>query len=134
MGSWFDFEITSKTLRKQFYPSNLAPLWTGSYKSAGVVNQVLQYLRNSGALKFPGGVPTSLNHAGEQWDFPNGWAPLQHLIVDALDNSGNAEARALAFEIAEKWIASNYRAFQQSQKMFEKVIVLFEISFFFNKP
>lgn len=63
----------------------------------------------------------SLNHAGEQWDFPNGWAPLQHLVVDALEMTGNPEAKALAFEIAEKWISSNYKAFQQSKKMFEKV-------------
>lgn len=27
-------------------------------------------------LDFPGGLPTSLNYSGEQWDFPNAWPPL----------------------------------------------------------
>jgi alpha,alpha-trehalase len=128
LGCWFDFAIVNKTLRREFFPTNLAPLWTGAYKSSNVVNRVLEYLRNSGALDFPGGIPTSMNQAGEQWDFPNGWAPLQHLVVDALDNSGNAEAKALAFEISEKWISSNYKAFEQSKKMFEKV----SLNHFFN--
>ncbi|XP_035713254.1 trehalase isoform X1 [Folsomia candida] len=120
-GCWFDFEIATKTLRKEFYPSNVVPLWTGSHNAVSVVNRVVGYLRRSGALAYPGGIPTSLTHAGEQWDFPNGWAPLQHLIVDALDNTGNLEAKALAFEIAEKWIATNYAAFKQGKdRMFEK--------------
>jgi alpha,alpha-trehalase len=59
---------------------------------------------------------------GEQWDYPNGWAPLQHLIVDALDKSGEPEARTLAFEIAENWIMGNYKTYIQANKtMFEKV-------------
>lgn len=39
-------------------------------------------LQGSGALQFPGGVPTSLRKSGQQWDYPNAWPPLQHMLID----------------------------------------------------
>lgn len=39
-------------------------------------------LQGSGALQFPGGVPTSLRKSGQQWDHPNAWPPLQHMLID----------------------------------------------------
>lgn len=39
-------------------------------------------LQGSGALHFPGGVPTSLRNSGQQWDYPNAWAPLQHMLIE----------------------------------------------------
>lgn len=49
-------------------------------------------LQNSGAFKFPGGVPTSLiRDSGEQWDFPNGFPPLVHMVIEGLRKSENAE-------------------------------------------
>lgn len=39
-------------------------------------------LQGSGALQFPGGVPTSLRNSGQQWDYPNAWAPLQHMLIE----------------------------------------------------
>lgn len=119
-GVWFDYDMVKKQHRKQFYASNLTPLWTGAYQTVGVVDRVIEYLKMSGALEFPGGIPTSMKNAGEQWDYPNGWAPLQHLIVEALDRSGSPEAQNLAQEIAERWIMSNYRAYSEANKMFEK--------------
>lgn len=35
----------------------------------------------SGALQFPNGVPTSLRQSGQQWDYPNAWPPLQHMLI-----------------------------------------------------
>lgn len=53
-------------------------------------------------------------------DFPNGWAPLQHMLVEGLLKSGLKEARSLAEEIAIKWITTNYIAFKKSGVMHEK--------------
>lgn len=33
-----------------------------------------------------GGVVTTLNHTGQQWDAPNGWAPLQWVTYKGLRN------------------------------------------------
>jgi len=128
-GCWFDFDIINLKLRKEFYPSNLSPLWAGAEKSPDDVLRVMEYMNKVGALVYPGGVPTSLAHPGEQWDFPNGWAPLQHLIVEALDRSGNSKAQSLAMELAEKWVSTNYKAFKQVGKMFEKVYITKEPQF-----
>ncbi|CAG7827959.1 unnamed protein product [Allacma fusca] len=122
LGSWFDYDIVQDELRKEFYPTNIVPLWAGAQPSNSTVHRLLTYLRSLKVLKFPGGVPTSTEQSGEQWDYPNGWPPLQHLLVEALEQSGDAEAKELAFELAERWIESNYIAFYQSQPhhMFEK--------------
>lgn len=68
-----------------------------------------------------GGVPTSLEETGEQWDFPNGWAPLECIIVEGLLKLKTQAAFKKAFEIANKWIQSNYIGYKTFKKMFEKV-------------
>lgn len=53
-------------------------------------------------------------------DFPNGWAPLQHMIVEGLLKSGLREARTLAEDIAVRWIRTNYAAYKKTGAMHEK--------------
>lgn len=53
-------------------------------------------------------------------DFPNGWAPLQHLIAEGLLNSGSAEARKFAEDIATRWVRTNYAAYKSTGAMHEK--------------
>ena len=64
-----------------------------------------------------------MQHSGQQWDFPNGWPPLQHLVVVGLEKTREPRAQALAFDLAQKWLTNNYNAYQQSmpKAMFEKV-------------
>jgi alpha,alpha-trehalase len=65
----------------------------------------------------PGGLPSTLNETGQQWDAPNGWAPLQWLAITGLRNYGHIE---LADEIKKRWIANNKRVFQNTRKLVEK--------------
>ena len=71
--------------RKSFYPSNLFPLWAECYNPDDrmmIAESAVDYLKDSGAIYCKGGVPTSLDEsAGQQWDFPNAWPPLQHILV-----------------------------------------------------
>jgi hypothetical protein len=53
-------------------------------------------------------------------DFPNGWAPLQHMIVEGLLRSGLKEARSLAEDIAVRWIKTNYVGYKKTGAMHEK--------------
>lgn len=53
-------------------------------------------------------------------DFPNGWAPVQHMIVEGLVRSGLQEARSLAEDIARRWIRTNYASFKHTGAMHEK--------------
>lgn len=69
----------------------------------------------------PGGLVTSLRISGQQWDAPNGWAPLQWMSVQGLINYGyTAEAR----EIMERWLALNQRVYEEEGKMMEKYNVV----------
>lgn len=38
-------------------------------------------LQESSALSYANGLPTSLTQTGQQWDLPNAWAPLQHMVI-----------------------------------------------------
>jgi alpha,alpha-trehalase len=65
----------------------------------------------------PGGVVSTLNATGEQWDAPNGWAPLQWLTIQGLRNYGHNE---LAEEIARRWVALNIKVYKNTGKLVEK--------------
>ena len=69
----------------------------------------------------PGGVVSTLNASGQQWDYPNGWAPLQWMTVKGLRNYGETE---LAGDIANRWIDLNEKVFQNTNKMTEKYNVV----------
>jgi len=121
-GIWFDYDFVRQQKRKYFFPTNIAPLWVNAThgSTAEIAKRAVDYLHRSGATNFPGGIPTSMLQTGQQWDFPNGWAPLNHLVVEALENTGEPTAQNLAFNLAQKWIQSNHLAYLQTEAMFEK--------------
>jgi alpha,alpha-trehalase len=65
----------------------------------------------------PGGVVTTLKETKQQWDAPNGWAPLEWLTIKGLQNYGQD---ALAQDIAERWIRVNLKVFRETGKLMEK--------------
>jgi alpha,alpha-trehalase len=68
-----------------------------------------------------GGLATSAQTTGQQWDAPNGWAPLQWIAVRGLRDSGDA---ALAATIACRWILSVTAVYGRSGKLVEKYNVM----------
>uniref|UniRef100_A0A1I8EM64 Trehalase n=2 Tax=Wuchereria bancrofti TaxID=6293 RepID=A0A1I8EM64_WUCBA len=107
-GAWFDYDLMEQKLRSGFYPSNVFPLLLGGY-DARVTKKILNYLLESGALNFKGGIPVSLNNAShEQWDYPNGWPPLTHLFVESLRLSKNEKLVKIAEDAAWKFIRTAY--------------------------
>jgi len=123
VGVWLDYDLQEQVGRNQFYSSNIFPLWAGiGCNDSSTVQKVLNYLQSSQALNWEGGIPTSLVNSSQQWDFPNAWPPLQHLFVEALDNSGYGPAKDVAFDTAQKWVANNYLTYKRyNNTMFEKV-------------
>jgi len=65
----------------------------------------------------PGGLPTTLTNTTQQWDAPNGWAPLQWMNIQGLKNYGYNE---LASTITQRWIALNTEVYNQTGKLVEK--------------
>jgi len=68
-----------------------------------------------------GGVVTTLNDSGQQWDYPNGWAPLQWMTIQGLINYDKAD---LALEIIDRWLTLNTNVFENTGKMTEKYNVV----------
>jgi len=73
------------------------------------------------ALLKEGGIATTVNETGQQWDKPNGWAPLQWITYKGLMNYGY---KSLANEIRRRWMKVNQRVFHQTGKMMEKYNVV----------
>jgi alpha,alpha-trehalase len=64
-----------------------------------------------------GGFTSTLRQTGQQWDEPNGWAPLQWMAYRGLKNYGHD---ALAHTARDRWIANNIRVYENTAKMVEK--------------
>lgn len=123
-GVWLDYDLLNDKKRDYFYPSNVAPLLTGCYdrdSETEIVRGVLKYLQKTNVMVNYGGIPASLEHSGEQWDYPNAWPPLQYLMIFGLDKVNDTFAKELAYEISERWVRSNYMGFKETHAMFEKV-------------
>eukprot|EP00268_Persea_americana_P040382 TRINITY_DN400_c1_g1_i1.p1 TRINITY_DN400_c1_g1~~TRINITY_DN400_c1_g1_i1.p1 ORF type:complete len:594 (-),score=111.37 TRINITY_DN400_c1_g1_i1:1058-2839(-) len=132
MDQWLDYWLINsnsckgahswdgQSQNENMFASNFIPLWIDFFNSDGaLVKKVAKSLQNSGLLR-DAGIATSLSNSGQQWDFPNGWAPMQHMIVEGLVRSGSKEARILAEDIAVKWIRTNYAAYKKTGAMHEK--------------
>ena len=68
-----------------------------------------------------GGFVTTLNETGQQWDAPNGWAPLQWITVNGLFNYNRHEEGLLAID---RWLLRNEEVYKATGKMMEKYDVV----------
>uniref|UniRef100_A0A1I7SWA6 Trehalase n=1 Tax=Bursaphelenchus xylophilus TaxID=6326 RepID=A0A1I7SWA6_BURXY len=117
---WFDFNLRTGVHNIKFYPSMASPLFTRCYHSLNhrQAEKIFDKMEEKGAFKFVGGIPTSLQEdTNQQWDFPNGWSPLNHIIIEGLRQSESPRMQYKAFLLAQKWILSNYRVFKKTGVM-----------------
>ena len=127
-GVWLDYDLERGELIPGFYPSNLMPLWTETFGEERdrdfIVDQVIAYLKRNEVESYPGGIPASLLPSGQQWDMPNGWAPLQYFIVMGLHKAGkhNDRAKIMAHDLARDWILNVHQSYVNStpHSLFEK--------------
>ena len=71
-------------------------------------------MKNGGLISTP-----NVNH--QQWDSPNGWAPLQWMGITGLERCNQ---KVLAKEIASRWIKLNNYVYQRTGKLMEKYNVV----------
>lgn len=64
-----------------------------------------------------GGLLTTRVDSGQQWDAPNGWAPLQWTAIQALRAYGY---ESLAATVKARWVAANLTIYSASHKLVEK--------------
>ena len=117
-GFYFDYDALAGKQKEIFSLAGLFPLFfnIATNDQAAKISDVVEkkFLRD-------GGVVTSLETTGQQWDAPNGWAPLQWMTITGLENYGHHE---LAAEIAQRWIRLNKGVFKRTGKLMEKYNVV----------
>lgn len=69
------------------------------------------------SLLMDGGIATSTYSSGQQWDKPNGWAPLQWIAVKGLEHYDYEE---VAQDISSRWLTTNRKVYANTGKMMEK--------------
>jgi len=106
---WSNGEMTSSV-----NAAALFPLFTG-VASAEQANAMAVLVSSS--LLAPGGIRSTTLQSGEQWDMPNGWAPLQWIATIGLRNYGHVD---LARAIAQRWVSTVRRDYEDFGLLFEK--------------
>ncbi len=114
IGAFADYDFVNRTPRARLTAATVYPLFAGvaSRQQATTVAQSIK----RGLLQ-PGGLATTQASTGQQWDEPNGWAPLQYLAVIGLQRYGET---ALAHTIATRWIKTNVDYYVRTGKLVEK--------------
>nr|WP_199078695.1 alpha,alpha-trehalase TreF [Pedobacter sp. ASV19] len=112
--TYFDY-LRSAERQTNFHSIAIAyPLFVGisNQEEADAIAEKLE--RNF--LK-EGGLLTTLNSSGQQWDAPNGWAPLQWVAYKGLLNYGHHD---LAEKIRSRWTGLIEKHFADTGKISEK--------------
>jgi alpha,alpha-trehalase len=111
---FFDYNWKEQSQSKVYALSGIFPMYFGMvYPADGVAASATlkqKFLQ-------PGGLVTTTNKTGQQWDAPNGWAPLQWIAISALHQYNQ---NALANEVAKRWQRINLKVYQQTGKLMEK--------------
>jgi alpha,alpha-trehalase len=115
---YFDYDVEQNKQTQSLTLAGVFPLFIkiATSAQAKLVATIIRekFLR-------PGGLVSTLETTGQQWDAPNGWAPLQWTTITGLDNYGHAE---LANEIAKQWVQLNADVFKRTGKLMEKYNVV----------
>jgi alpha,alpha-trehalase len=115
---FFDYDFVAKRPSTVFSLAGVFPLFVNlaTADQALAVGKTLkrEFLKQ-------GGLTTTLVRTGEQWDAPNGWAPLQWISIKGLRNY---KQESLANEIKLNWVTENLRVYKATGKMVEKYDVI----------
>jgi alpha,alpha-trehalase len=117
-GAYFDYCWTRQSRASQLSAATLYPLFTAVASKAQAASVAKTVARD---LLKPGGIVTTTLETGEQWDAPNGWAPLQWIAVAGLRRYGSAP---LAETIACRWMTNVNDVYRQDGKLVEKYDVI----------
>ena len=117
-GFYFDYNHATGQASRLYTLAAVYPLFfnLATPQQAERVAQVLEekFLQE-------GGLVTTPYKTGQQWDAPNGWAPLQWMAYKGLINYGH---RKLADTIQKRWVTVNEKVYAATGKMMEKYNVM----------
>ncbi|HEU5289422.1 MAG TPA: alpha,alpha-trehalase TreA [Cyclobacteriaceae bacterium] len=111
---FFDYDFVNQVQKNYLTLAGAFPLYfkIATNEHAKGVAQVLEkdFLKQ-------GGFVTTREFSGQQWDAPNGWAPLQWIVYKGLKNYRQVQ---LANEGKKRWLSLVDGVYHQTGKMMEK--------------
>lgn len=116
-GWYADYDWQKAAVRPQLTAAALFPLYlqVATDDRANLTATAVQtHLVKEGGL-----VTTNINN-GQQWDAPNGWAPLQWVAVEGLNHYGK---QALAKDIGMRFLQNVQQTYDKDHKLVEKYVV-----------
>jgi alpha,alpha-trehalase len=117
-GVYLDYRWTQKQRIDRISAATLYPLFTAAASEAQAASVAVATGRD---LLKPGGIVATAVDTGEQWDAPNGWAPLQWIAVSGLKSFGRDR---LAETIACRFMVNVARVYRETGKLVEKYDVI----------
>jgi alpha,alpha-trehalase len=117
-GAYLDYQWTKGVRMPRVSAATLYPLFVSlaSQSQADAVANI-----TARELLKAGGIVTTTVRTGQQWDSPNGWAPLQWIAIAGLRGYGETP---LAAKVACRWMAIVNDVYRQSGKLVEKYDVV----------
>jgi alpha,alpha-trehalase len=117
-GAFLDYDLLRDRRRTALTSASAAPLYVGLATAEQARRTADAF---AGRLLLDGGIATTLADTGEQWDTPNGWAPLQWLAIAGFRRYGHD---AFADEIRHRWLATVGSLYEREAKLVEKYVLV----------
>ena len=113
-GWYADYDLKSHKVRNQLTAAALFPL----YVNAAAKDRASKVATATQAhLLQPGGLTTTSVKSGQQWDAPNGWAPLQWVAASGLQNYGQD---TVAMDVTWRFLTNVQHTYDREKKLVEK--------------
>ena len=113
-GWYADYDLKSHKVRNQLTAAALFPLYVNA-AAKDRANKMATATKTH--LLQPGGLNTTSVKSGQQWDAPNGWAPLQWVATEGLQNYGQKE---VAMDISWHFLTNVQHTYDREKKLVEK--------------
>lgn len=113
-GWYADYDLKSHKVRNQLTAAALFPLYVNEAakdRASKVATATQAHLLQ------PGGLATTSVKSGQQWDAPNGWAPLQWVAASGLQNYGQD---TVAMDVTWRFLTNVQHTYDREKKLVEK--------------
>lgn len=122
-GVYFDYNFMTGKRGPVYSLATFYPMWAGMDD----IDTAARIMQNLDKFEYEGGLVTSAKKPymnfpmPTQWAYPNGWAPLHLIAIEAMERYGYHTA---AERLARKWINANLVQFEATGEFYEKYNVV----------
>ncbi|MGH9857682.1 MAG: trehalase family glycosidase, partial [Acidobacteriota bacterium] len=118
-GFFYDYDIKAKQRRPIKTLAGFYPMWAG----IATAEQAKRCVAQLQYFEYGFGLANTevVEWRGKQWDYPNGWPPMQYIVISALRRYGFNEE---AVRLTNKWLELNKSLLKSTGSLWEKYDVV----------